>query len=133
MSKKVDHRVAKNKEAFLKAYRASLGNITIACENVNVGRQTYYNWIESDKDFEAECGHVEEELIDFAQSKLLENMNGIKVLGAKGIVYDRAPDTIALLFFLKTKGKKRGYVERTEHTGEGGDPIQIIYNKPKKK
>ena len=125
-------KINENKTNFLKAYKSSLANVTKACENVNVGRQTYYNWLESDEDFKAECDHVEQSLIDIAESKLLQLMKGIKVEGSKGS-YNKPPDVTALIFFLKTKGKKRGYVERTEHTGEGGDPIQIIYNKPKKK
>lgn len=31
----------------------------------------------------------------------------------------------AIKFALATKGKNRGYVERTEHTGEGGGAINI--------
>ena len=44
---------------------------------------------------------ADESMLDFAESKLIEHINN--------------NDITSLIFFLKTKGKKRGYVERTEH------------------
>ncbi len=35
-----------------------------------MGRTTYYNWIDDDKDFETEVQNVNEELIDYAESQL---------------------------------------------------------------
>jgi hypothetical protein len=32
-------------------------------------------------------------------------------------------DVASTIFYLKTKGKKRGFVERTELTGNEGQPI----------
>ena len=43
---------------------------------------------------------VDESLIDFSESKLLEQIN--------------AGNLTAIIFHLKTKGKKRGYVESME-------------------
>lgn len=34
-------------------------------------------------------------------------------------------NTAAVLFYLKTKGKERGYAERKEITGANGTPIQV--------
>ena len=43
---------------------------------------------------------VDESLIDFSESKLLEQIND--------------GNLTAIIFHLKTKGKKRGYVEKSE-------------------
>lgn len=47
-----------------------------------------------------------EKILDLAESKLVENIND--------------NDNTAIIFYLKTKGRKRGYIERQEigHSGE---------------
>ena len=88
------------KELFLKALESNLGNITQACKSANIGRQTYYDWINDDVEFEEQCKNVEESLLDLAEHRLLEKIDKY--------------DTTSIIFFLKTKGKKRGYVEKQE-------------------
>jgi hypothetical protein len=90
------------KKAFIEAYQKSFGNISQSCRAVGISRQTYYNWIEHDRDFDIELKSVEpaELFLDFLESKLIERVN-------KG-------DTTATIFALKTKGKSRGYIEKTE-------------------
>ncbi len=99
----------KSKEKFLENYKLSLGNISISCEASGISRQTYYNWIKSDVDFLQECRDIEERNLDLAEMKLL---NAI-----------REGKTAELLFYLKTKGKHRGYVERQEITGAEGQKL----------
>ena len=82
----------------------SMGNISFACKSANISRQTYYNWMEKDDSFSVEVENVSEELLDFAESKLAERIkNG---------------HTAELIFFLKTKGRKRGYTEQVQITHE---------------
>ena len=99
----------KSKEKFLENFKLSLGNISISCEASGISRQTYYNWIKQDTDFANECKDIEERNLDLAEMKLL---NAI-----------REGKTAELLFYLKTKGKKRGYVERQEITGAEGQQL----------
>jgi len=51
-----------------------------------------------------------ERMIDFAESKLYQNI--------------KAGDNTAIIFYLKTQAKHRGYIERSELSGIGGEPIQ---------
>lgn len=89
------------KKAFLEAYEKTLGNITAACKSSGVSRQTFYNWRAEDQEFATEISHLNESTLDIAESVLKEVM-----IKEKNIT--------AVIFFLKTKGKERGYVERAE-------------------
>jgi len=86
------------KEIFLDKLEKSLGIISIACKQMSISRETYYNEIERDPEFAKQCEGVKDLTLDFVESKLL---NLIK-----------EGDTAATIFYLKTKGKHRGYVER---------------------
>ena len=88
------------KETFLIALRNNLGHISKACTAANIHRQTYYSWLDKDPEFKQECADVEESLLDLAEHKLLQKID--------------SEDTTSIIFFLKTKGKKRGYVEKQE-------------------
>ena len=96
----IAQKTAKKKKDFLKALRNNLGHITNACIAANIGRRTYYEWIQKDSEFEEDVSHVQESLLDLAESKLLENIE--------------SNENVAIIFYLKTKGKKRGYIEKQE-------------------
>ena len=88
------------KRTFLAKMRATLGNITASCKEAEIDRKTYYNWLEADPDFKQAVEDINEESVDFAESSLKQQI--------------KDGDTTATIFYLKTKGKKRGYVEKTE-------------------
>lgn len=101
------------KKAFLEALRRSFGNISKACEAVGITRNTYYRWMKQQR-FRQEVEQVMDSLVDHAESMLWKQM-------AEGNI-------TAIIFFLKCKGKHRGWVERQEiaHGGiEGGEPIRL--------
>lgn len=113
-----------NKKRFLEVLKHSRGIISSACESVDMSRQTYYNWLAADEEFKIAVDEVQESMIDFVESKLMEKINGISQVSftAKGeeVVYEQPPSDTAIIFYLKTKGKKRGYVEKTELDVRGG-------------
>lgn len=121
-----------NKKRVLECLEKSRGIVTTACQNANVSRSQFYEWQNTDPQFKAAVEDVNESAIDHVESKLLEKINGIK-MAAKGqeddgatAVYSLPPSDTAIIFFLKCKAKKRGYVERTEWTpvDPDGNPLQ---------
>ena len=90
----------KLKEDFLKVFEASAGNITNSCKKIGIERKTYYNWINKDKIFKEKVEAIQDGLLDFAETMLMKKI--------------KDGDNTSLIFFLKTKGKHRGYSERFE-------------------
>ena len=89
-----------HKKAMLDALEKSLGVVTSACKNVGIARQTHYEWMKEDADYKAAVDELSDVAIDFAESQLHKQI--------------REGNSTATIFFLKTKGKKRGYIERQE-------------------
>jgi hypothetical protein len=115
---------------FLDALRRKHGNITAACEAVRVSRMAYYRWLENTEFAEA-IEDLYESLLDNAESKLHELINGVTVereTGDNVFIYTKPPDFNAIKYYLSTKGKKRGYVEKieSENTNKNDNTIKIV-------
>jgi len=91
---------ARSKKAFIEALTKTLGVITAACETSGIPRRTVYNWIRDDEEFKEAVNDTNEVALDFAENALHRQIK------------DGVP--ASTIFFLKTKGKKRGYTERQE-------------------
>lgn len=95
-------KLTKKQKAFIEQYSTTKAcNVSATCKSLNVSRKTFYNWKEKNKDFKEMIEEAEESLIDTAETKLLQNI----IDGKEASIF----------FFLKTKGKKRGYVETVEN------------------
>lgn len=119
------------KEQIIIALSECHGIVTDACRKTDVPRSTYYKWLNEDAEFRKAVEDTQEEAIDFVEGKLFQKINGV-ALGkndAEGnmIIYEHPPSDTAIIFYLKTKAKKRGYVERTEvdNNHSGGIKITI--------
>lgn len=99
-AKKPDNRTQQHKKAMLSALRESLGIVTTACLQAKINRWTHYDWMLKDPAYAKAVNDIADEAIDYVESKMYESI-------------EAGSDTMTI-FFLKTKGKSRGYVEKTE-------------------
>lgn len=88
-------------ETIVKVYEKKGANISATCTALGISRQVLYNWRKDRKSLDEALKDVEESLIDFTESKLMEQISDGNIT--------------AIIFHLKTKGKNRGYVERVEN------------------
>jgi len=84
----------------LQALEKTLGVVTPAAKIANIARQTHYEWMREDAIYKEAVNAIEEMTLDFAESKLHKLI--------------QEGNFTATIFFLKTKGRNRGYIERQE-------------------
>jgi len=95
--------IEEKKARFIENYVKTFGNISKACEASNLSRTAYYNAMKGDPDFKKaiEDAEPEEVFIDFVESALVQKI--------------KSGCTASIIFALKSKGKKRGWIERVEN------------------
>jgi hypothetical protein len=98
------------KKELIVALEKSLGIVTTACKSVNIARSTFYEWLKDDPEFKKAVDDIGDIALDFAESKLHTQISD--------------SNTAATIFYLKTKGKKRGYIEKQEIEHQGGISIE---------
>jgi len=76
------------------------GIVTNACKQANITRKTFYQYCVDDPEFKAAVLDIQEVVIDFVENKLYDNI--------------KRGDIASAIFYMKTKGKGRGYSERIE-------------------
>ena len=100
-----------SKKALLEALEKTLGVVTTACKKVGIGRTTYYGWLKEDEEFKSKVEELQNVALDYAESRLHEQIG--------------EGNTAATIFYLKTKGKSRGYVERSDVNIGSAERIKI--------
>ena len=132
MNKDKQQNATLKKSAMLKALESTLGVVTSACKIVGIDRTTHYRWLQDDEEYKLQVEALTEVAVDFAESQLFELIKGahreVSTPDGEVIRVQDAPNTSATIFYLKTRGKKRGYVERTELAGVSDAPVQIVIN-----
>jgi hypothetical protein len=98
-------RTEHNKKEILEALEKTLGNVTSACKMVGIGRTTFYDWMNNDEEFKKEVDDIQNVTLDYVEGKLINQI--------------RQDNVTSIIFYLKTKGKGRGYVERQEIQTDG--------------
>lgn len=94
------------------------GIVSIACKSIGLARSTFYKWLHDDEEFKKAVDEIQEVAIDYVESKLFEKIDGVWMKGNdpddEDNIYKVPPSDAAIIFYLKTKAKKRGYIERQE-------------------
>ena len=93
----------------IQAIQESNGILAMAARKLQCSRTTVYRYIQNYPTVKDAYDEANETNIDFVEGKLMENI--------------RNGNVTAQIFFLKTKAKHRGYVERQEFTGKEGGPL----------
>lgn len=89
------------------------GNIAAIARHFRVTRQTIYNRIKESSTLKEAIQDARESVLDDAESELYKQA--------------KSGNTAALIFFLKTQGKNRGYTERQEITGADGGDVRVKF------
>jgi hypothetical protein len=98
----------KGKPKMLEALEKYWGIVTHACRAAGISRQAHYRWLAEDPEYKEACEQMADIALDNVEHELFKQIR------------DRIPSST--IFYLKTKGKKRGYVEASE---------QVIYTPEK--
>lgn len=100
------------KNIMLQMLSESMGVVSEACRKANITRETFYKWKKEDDTFRKAVEDVDDIALDFGESALHKRIS-------------EGSDT-AIIFYLKTKGKRRGYIERSEVTGADGKDLRDV-------
>jgi hypothetical protein len=110
-----NHKTDTKKKTLLSALEKSLGVVTTACKSVGLSRETHYKWMKEDEDYRLQVEEISSIQLDFVESKLIDRINN--------------GDTTAIIFYLNSKGKTRGYNRHTEEKREQIKwPSNIVFN-----
>lgn len=116
-------------EQFEQIANACGGVLSDIAANFKVARNTVYAWCGNDPEFKQALEDSRERFLDLAESNLRKLVAGVPAIetnekGEKKFAgWIERPSETAIIFTLKTRGKKRGYVERQEVTGADGTDL----------
>jgi len=91
------------KQKLLEALERSLGLVTPACKDVGISRNQYYIYYNTDPVFKKAVDDINEITLDFAENQLFKKI--------------KEGSERSILFYMKYKGRNRGYNERLEIEG----------------
>jgi len=88
------------KKRMFEALQDQLGVITAAAKQTGISRRTHYKWLKKDDNYQYWIKQIPDLCLDFVENALFKNI--------------KAGKTAEIIFYLKTKGKHRGYIEKSE-------------------
>jgi hypothetical protein len=93
------NKIQQVKKALLEAMQKSYGVVSTACKMANLDRTTFYNHYNDDPEFKKACDECSEIALDEVEMALYKQIES-------GV-------PSSTIFYLKTKGRKRGYKEES--------------------
>jgi len=114
-------RTIDKKAAMIIALGTTTGNVSEALKQledkgISLGRTAHYRWLENDSEYKQAVEDCADKTLDLVEKALISQIKSGSVQ--------------ATMFYLKTKGRVRGYNEKQEiDLTSGEEPIQIIFNK----
>ena len=114
-------RLKKTRESqniFITALIKNNYHITNTCKEVGINNSIYYKW-KNDPAFVAVLEKLRDQEVDVIEDSF------------RDLIKERNPQ--AVIFGLKTRGKDRGYVERSEIQHFGSEGINIEFSEPSNK
>lgn len=96
----------------ISAIAETKGYVSKAAQLLGVTSQTIYNYRDKYPKIAAAIQEEREQRHDYVEDKFMGRIE--------------AGDTTAMIFYLKTQGKGRGWVERQELTGKDGGPVESL-------
>lgn len=106
------NKTQQQKKKLLEALEKTLGVVTSACRMADLNRSTFYDYYNNDPDFKAAVDSIEDIALDFAESQLHQQI--------------RDGEVTSTIFYLKTRGKKRGYIEKTQQELSNPDGSSVM-------
>lgn len=102
-------------EQVAQALKDANGIVRYAAQRLGCSRLTVYNYMKKYASVKQAHEDARENQIDYVEGKLLEQINSGNIT--------------AIIFYLKTQAKHRGYTERQEVTGAdgGAQEFKLVY------
>jgi hypothetical protein len=94
-------------EAMIKCH----GVVTTACAAVGISRNQFYQYYNNDPQFKEEIDEIQDINLDFVEDKLFEN------------IADK--DRASIFFYLRYRGRKRGYIDSSDLNISGNLDINL--------
>ena len=98
----------------IKAIGECNGLLTMAAKKAGVGHSTMNRYVQDFPSVKQAVHDAKESMLDFAEGKLYSKI--------------RDGDNTAIIFYLKTQGKSRGYIERQEVSNPEGESFRVEHN-----
>lgn len=100
------------KKAMLQALRENCGLVTHACKAAKIGRQTHYDWMHNDEEYAQQVAELKDFVLDIVEESSIRMIKEGKTPAMN-------------IFYLKTLGKSRGFIEKQEIELSTGDMTSL--------